>query len=109
MPSAPALDETAGAFAVGHDGDAVPAALRGAILAIGNFDGVHRGHRALIEIAIQEGRERRGPAAGGALPPPPPGVFSPGQPPVLLPPPPAARPVFPQHPAPGGVVRPPSA
>ncbi|MBO0743053.1 MAG: bifunctional riboflavin kinase/FMN adenylyltransferase, partial [Hyphomicrobiaceae bacterium] len=29
--------------------DTVPASARGAALAIGNFDGVHRGHQALIE------------------------------------------------------------
>jgi riboflavin kinase/FMN adenylyltransferase len=37
------------AFAVGYD-DA-PEPLRGAVLAIGNFDGVHRGHRAVIAAA----------------------------------------------------------
>lgn len=32
----------------------VPQALRGAVLAVGNFDGVHLGHRALIEKAARE-------------------------------------------------------
>src|ERR671916_810399 len=31
-----------------HD---VPPALKGASLAIGNFDGVHRGHRAVLDAA----------------------------------------------------------
>ena len=30
----------------------VPPAARGAVLAIGNFDGVHRGHQALIDAAV---------------------------------------------------------
>ena len=38
----------------------VPAKLKGAVLAIGNFDGVHRGHqqvlREAIAIAKREGR-----------------------------------------------------
>jgi len=37
----------------GHD---VPAEARGAVLAIGNFDGVHRGHQALIAKALAEAR-----------------------------------------------------
>ena len=36
-------------FAVGRDEG--PAALKGAVLAIGNFDGVHRGHRKVIAAA----------------------------------------------------------
>src|SRR5215218_3695631 len=94
MPSAPAPEETAGAFAVGRDGDAVPAALRGAILAIGNFDGVHRGHRALIEIAIREGRARRAPAAVLTFEPHPRKFFAPDKPLFRLTPEPAKLAVF---------------
>jgi riboflavin kinase/FMN adenylyltransferase len=32
------------------------AALNGAVVAIGNFEGVHRGHRAVIEVALARGR-----------------------------------------------------
>lgn len=37
-------------------------ALPGSILAIGAFDGVHRGHQALISATVAEARERRLPA-----------------------------------------------
>jgi riboflavin kinase/FMN adenylyltransferase len=48
-------------FVVGHD-DA-PAALKGAVVAIGNFDGVHRGHRAVIAAAQARAAEFGKPAA----------------------------------------------
>ena len=37
--------------------------LRGAVVAIGNFDGVHRGHRAVIDAAINRARATHRPAA----------------------------------------------
>ena len=33
-----------------------PESLKGAVLAIGNFDGVHRGHQAVIEVALETGK-----------------------------------------------------
>ncbi|MFE1600690.1 bifunctional riboflavin kinase/FAD synthetase [Methylobacterium sp. ID0610] len=38
---------------INRDGEAVPEGLRGAVAAIGNFDGLHQGHRALI-AAVRE-------------------------------------------------------
>ena len=42
-----------------HDTDDVPASARGASLAIGNFDGVHRGHQALLEVTREEAHKLR--------------------------------------------------
>lgn len=60
---------------------ALPAALRGSVLAIGNFDGLHLGHRAVVEAMLAEAR------AAGAVPavmtfePHPRRFFTPGHPP----------------------------
>ena len=35
----------------------IPAALRGAIVALGNFDGFHRGHQAVVGRAVQRGAD----------------------------------------------------
>jgi riboflavin kinase / FMN adenylyltransferase len=43
-------------FAVVRDGETVPARLKGGVVAIGNFDGVHRGHRAVIDEARARAR-----------------------------------------------------
>lgn len=40
----------------------LPAHLRGGVVAIGNFDGVHRGHQAVLERALQEAQKRGVPA-----------------------------------------------
>jgi len=57
--------------------DEVPPALKGAVVAIGNFDGVHRGHRALIAEAKLQAEARRGPLAVLSFEPHPQEYFRP--------------------------------
>jgi riboflavin kinase / FMN adenylyltransferase len=59
--------------------DVSPAA-RGAVLAIGNFDGVHRGHQALIATALKEGRALGAPAGVLIFEPHPREFFHPEEP-----------------------------
>ena len=66
------------AFAVCREDDPVPPALAGAVAALGNFDGVHRGHRALIETVRQEAGSR--PSAVLTFEPHPRAFFAPDQP-----------------------------
>jgi riboflavin kinase/FMN adenylyltransferase len=61
--------------------DAAPAdALRGAVVAIGNFDGVHRGHKAVIAAAQARAQSLNKPAAALTFEPHPRAFFHPGEP-----------------------------
>src|SRR6516225_5173729 len=55
-------------------------ALRGAVVAIGNFDGVHRGHRAVIEVAMARARALGQKAAVLTFEPHPRAFFHPTEP-----------------------------
>jgi riboflavin kinase / FMN adenylyltransferase len=60
---------------------AAPAdALRGAVVAIGNFDGVHRGHKAVIAAALARAQSLDKPAAALTFEPHPRAFFHPGEP-----------------------------
>jgi riboflavin kinase / FMN adenylyltransferase len=55
-------------------------ALRGAVVAIGNFDGVHRGHRAVIAVAQKRAAQLAKPAAVLTFEPHPRVFFHPNEP-----------------------------
>jgi riboflavin kinase / FMN adenylyltransferase len=55
-------------------------ALDGAVVAIGNFEGVHRGHRAVIDVALARGRELTRKTAVLTFEPHPRAVFHPDEP-----------------------------
>ncbi|MCQ3942170.1 MAG: bifunctional riboflavin kinase/FAD synthetase [Alphaproteobacteria bacterium] len=67
-------------FVVVRDDAPERARLRGAVVAIGNFDGVHRGHRAVIETAKARARAAGIPAAALTLEPHPRSYFRPHDP-----------------------------
>ena len=54
--------------------------LRGAIVAMGNFEGVHRGHRAVIAAAVNRARALGCPAAALTFEPHPRAFFRPDEP-----------------------------
>jgi riboflavin kinase/FMN adenylyltransferase len=62
--------------------------LRGGVVAIGNFDGVHRGHRAVLEKALGEAARRRVPTLALTFEPHPRAFFRPREPLFILTPPP---------------------
>jgi len=55
-------------------------ALKGAVVAIGNFDGVHRGHRAVIAAALERARALGRPAAALTFEPHPRSFLRPQEP-----------------------------
>jgi riboflavin kinase / FMN adenylyltransferase len=63
---------------------ALPAGLDGSVVTVGMFDGVHRGHRALLDRVAAEAAQRRVPAAAVTFDRHPLAVLRPGSEPPLL-------------------------
>lgn len=63
-----------------HGYQQVPPEIQGAALAIGNFDGVHRGHQALLLAALKEARASGRPAGVMVFEPHPREFFRPDEP-----------------------------
>lgn len=64
--------------------DPIPDALRGAIIALGNFDGFHKGHQAVAGAAIEWARKEGRPAIVATFDPHPVQFFAPDAPPFRL-------------------------
>lgn len=65
-------------------GSAVPTHLRGGIVALGNFDGFHRGHQAVVGRAVELGRAEQRPVLVATFDPHPGRHFFPDAPPFRL-------------------------
>lgn len=63
-----------------HGYSHVPITARGAVIAIGNFDGVHRGHRALIAETVAKAKELGRPSGVMIFEPHPREFFHPAEP-----------------------------
>src|SRR5579885_3049376 len=68
------------AFTVIRDTTPAEAIARGAVVAMGNFDGVHLGHRAVIAAALAMGKAHGRPALALTFEPHPRRFFSPTTP-----------------------------
>ena len=62
----------------------IPDDLKGSIVALGNFDGFHLGHQAVVGRAIQRGFHERRPVLVATFDPHPVRFFKPGLPPFRL-------------------------
>ena len=66
-------------FQVARDAATAPANFRGAVVAIGNFDGVHRGHRRVIAAATERAKMLGRPAIALTFEPHTRSYFRPGE------------------------------
>ena len=71
-------------FAICREDEPVPPALAGAVAAIGNFDGVHRGHQAVLALARAEAGALGAPTGVVTFEPHPRRYFDPGCAPFRL-------------------------
>ncbi|MCG6856729.1 MAG: bifunctional riboflavin kinase/FAD synthetase [Salaquimonas sp.] len=69
----------------------LPPELKGGVVAIGNFDGIHRGHRAVLDRALEEAHQYGCPALALTFEPHPRTFFRPQTPVFRLTPPPLKR------------------
>src|SRR5690348_13939548 len=67
-----------------NPGTVLPAALRGAVLALGNFDGFHAGHQAVVSRAVALARPMGAPVLVATFDPHPVRYFHPDAPPFRL-------------------------
>ena len=74
------IPQTMPAFTVIRDTTPIDAIPRGAVVAMGNFDGVHLGHRAVIAAALEIGRTHGRPSLALTFEPHPRRYFSPNTP-----------------------------
>nr|MDP8993553.1 bifunctional riboflavin kinase/FMN adenylyltransferase [Pseudomonadota bacterium] len=65
-------------------GSAVPERLRGGIVALGNFDGFHKGHQAVVARAVHRARAEGRPVLVATFDPHPVRFFKPDLPPFRL-------------------------
>lgn len=63
-----------------ESGVPIPAHLRGSIMALGNFDGFHRGHQAVVSRALAKGRAEGRPVIVATFDPHPMRLFRPDTP-----------------------------
>lgn len=66
------------------DGATVPASLRDGVVALGNFDGFHLGHQAVVGRALERARANGRPAIVATFDPHPARLFRPDLPPFAL-------------------------
>lgn len=67
-------------FAIVRDTTPADGIIKGAVVALGNFDGVHLGHRVVISAAIDMARKLKKPALAVTFEPHPRSFFSPNSP-----------------------------
>jgi riboflavin kinase / FMN adenylyltransferase len=79
--------DSAAEFLVTRSYETVPASCRGGVVAIGNFDGVHRGHQAVLERALAEAARLGAPALALTFEPHPRAFFRPELPHFTITPP----------------------
>lgn len=74
------MSESRPSFLRLRPGEALPASMRGAVTAIGNFDGVHRGHQAVLSKALEDAATAGRPALALTFEPHPRALFIPATP-----------------------------